>query len=52
MAHRALSGEDELAEKAMFAHYHYLMKAAQNVCVMMPSCKGLFLAGDNQVCLK
>jgi len=25
------------------------MVAAQNVCVMIPSCKGIFFAGDNQV---
>lgn len=40
---------DECARAAMEAHYSYLMKAAQNICVMIPSCKGIFFAGDNQV---
>lgn len=37
------------ASRAMTTHYTCLMKAAQNLCVMVPACKGLFLAGDNQV---
>jgi glucokinase len=41
--------QDECAHDAMEAHYSYLMKAAQNICVMIPSCKGVFFAGDNQV---
>lgn len=40
---------DRYARMALEAHYGYLMRAAQNICVMIPSCKGVFFAGDNQV---
>jgi len=41
--------ENRYARMALEVHYGYLMKAAQNICVMIPSCKGVFFAGDNQV---
>lgn len=40
---------DEFAKQSMWIHYKYLMRAAQNISVMIPSVKGVFLAGDNQV---
>ncbi|KAL9642940.1 hypothetical protein ABK040_010633 [Willaertia magna] len=40
---------DPYAKKAMLTHYSYLMRAAQNIAVMIPSCRGVFFAGDNQV---
>ena len=48
-ADKDASPELMAARKAMTVHYSCLMKAAQNVCVMVPACKGLFFAGDNQV---
>jgi len=40
---------DDFAQRAMYAHYKYLFKAAQHMCILVPQCKGVFLAGDNQV---
>ncbi len=48
-SHDIASLPDEFAKQAMWIHYKYLMKAAQNISVMVPSVKGIFLAGDNQV---
>jgi len=33
----------------MVTHYRYLMKAAQNIAILIPTCRGVFFAGDNQV---
>uniref|UniRef100_A0A384E136 Glucokinase n=2 Tax=Naegleria fowleri TaxID=5763 RepID=A0A384E136_NAEFO len=40
---------DTYARQAMITHYRYLMKAAQNIAVLIPTCRGVFFAGDNQV---
>lgn len=40
---------DEYAQRAMHAHYRYLFKVAQHMCILVPQCKGVFLCGDNQV---
>lgn len=39
---------DKMAVDAMFLHYKFLFRVAQNICVGMQT-KGVILAGDNQV---
>lgn len=39
---------DKLALDAMYLHYKFLFRVAQNICVGMQT-KGVILAGDNQV---
>lgn len=39
---------DKMAADAMFLHYKFLFRIAQNICVGMQA-KGVILAGDNQV---
>jgi len=50
VARRALSSSnpDVLAIRAMYLHYSYLIRCAQQLCVGLVA-KGVFLAGDNQV---
>lgn len=47
IAELAKSG-DKIALDAMFLHYKFLFRIAQNICVGMQT-KGVILAGDNQV---
>ncbi|KAL0481858.1 glucokinase [Acrasis kona] len=52
IATRALKSgnpDDTPEGRALLVHYKYLMEAAQNVCVMIPSVKGVFFTGDNQL---
>jgi len=41
--------DSEKKTQALMAYFHYLMKAAQNMCIMTPNTTGVFLCGDNQV---
>eukprot|EP00727_Mastigamoeba_balamuthi_P006943 m51a1_g287 putative glucokinase (373) ;mRNA; r:330668-332148 len=47
IAHAAANG-DAVAREAVFIHYKFLFRCAQNTCVGLQT-KGVLLAGDNQV---
>jgi len=44
----AMENKDEEAQKALLLHYKYLFRSAQQQSIAF-QCKGVFLAGDNQV---